>query len=263
MKRNQNAKRRQRRRTRRQQMQEAGKIIYPADTGREAHACVSSKLYQTREVCVWIPKRKAKEARISEALAPRRNAQESEVRVSSNRYETRVSTTECGTHKVCVLKCRQSNATISNTRSVSLLSCISKPKRESRVCSTECELRISEPCASEMSVSELRHKVNIRSPTARDRRELKSPRPQRIEASLFDPLPTDLRDYLTKKMSVHQITPLCCCERLITTMLSECHCNQSVFKRLSYTSVSCSAKKSHSRTRTFSERNTLSLLQTW
>jgi len=35
---------------------------------------------------------------------------------------------------------------------------------------------------------------------------------------------TDLRDYLTQKKSVHQITPKCCCERLISAVLSECHC---------------------------------------
>ena len=33
-------------------MQEARKTICPADTEREAHACVSSESYQTREVCV-------------------------------------------------------------------------------------------------------------------------------------------------------------------------------------------------------------------
>jgi len=126
---------------------------------------------------------------------------------------------------------------------------ISKPKRESRVYSTERELHVSEPCPPETSVSELRRKVNIRFLTARVRRELKSPHPQILEASLFDPSLTDLKDYLIKKRSVHQITPLCCCERLITTMLSECHCNQSVFKRLSYTSVSRSAKRRHSRTK--------------
>ena len=63
----------------------------------------------------------------------------------------------------------------------------------------------------------------------------------------------DLRDYLTKKRSVHRITPLCCYEQLITTVLSECHCKQSMFKRLSSTSISSSAKRHHSRIRTFSD----------
>ena len=92
------------------------------------------------------------------------------------------------------------------------------------------------------------------SPTAKVRRELKSPYPQRLEAGLFDPPLTDLRDYLTKKRSVHQITPPCCCERLITVVLSEYHCNlhvskQSVFKWLSSMLVSRLAKRHHSRTR--------------
>jgi len=78
------------------------KIIYPTDTGREAHACVSSKPHQTRKVCIWIPKRRAQEARISEASPLRRNVQQREVFTSSQRHETRVSTTECMTHKVCI-----------------------------------------------------------------------------------------------------------------------------------------------------------------
>ena len=105
----------------------------------------------------------------------------------------------------------------------------------------------------------MRCKVNIRSPTANVRRELKSPHPHRLEASLFDSPPTDLRDYLTKKRSVYQITPQCCCERLITTVLSECHYSshvskQSVFNQLSFTSASRSTKRRRSRTRrTFSD----------
>ena len=78
---------------------------------------------------------------------------------------------------------------------------VSKPKWESRVYSTECELRVSEPCLTKTC------KVNIRSPTAKIRRDMKSPRPQRLEAGLFDPPLTDLRDYLIKKKSFHQITP--------------------------------------------------------
>ena len=81
-------------------------------------------------------------------------------------------------------------------------------------------------------------RLTFRSLTARVRRELKSPHPQRLEAGLFDPLPTDLKDYLTKKRSARQITSLCRCERLITTVLFDCHCKQSVFKRLSSMSVS-------------------------
>jgi len=81
-----------------------------------------------------------------------------------------------------------------------------------------------------------------------------SPYPQRLEADLFDLPAMDLKYYLTKKRSVHQITPQCCCERLITAVLSECRCSslvskQSVFNRLSSTLVSRSANRRRSRTR--------------
>ena len=44
-------------------MEEAEKAIYPADTGHEVQPRISSEQYQMREVCVWIPKRRAHEAR--------------------------------------------------------------------------------------------------------------------------------------------------------------------------------------------------------
>jgi len=72
----------------------------------------------------------------------------------------------------------------------------------------------------------------------------------------------DLRAYLTKKRSVHQITSQCCCERLIIVVLSECHCSshgskkasivssdESVFNRLSSMPVSFSAKRRRSHMR--------------
>ena len=92
---------------------------------------------------------------------------------------------------------------------------VSKPKRESCACSTRRELCISEPCVSVLRRSQ----------------ELKSP--QKPEANLFGPPPTDLRDYLTKKMSANQIAPSCFCEWLITAMLSECRCSSHVSKQLS------------------------------
>jgi len=137
------------------------------------------------------------------------------------------------------------------------------PKREGRVSSAENELRVSnskcEPLVSEPCVSELRHKTHIHSPTAKVITEPRSPHPQRFEADLFDPPATDLRDYLTKKMSVHQITPQCSCEQLIIAVLSECHCSfhaskQSVFNWLSAAPVSRSAKRRRSqRKRAFSD----------
>ena len=111
-------------------MQEARKIIYLADTGHEAHVCISSEPHQTREVCFWIPKCRAQEARVSEVSPPRRNIQQREVRVSSHRHEARVFTT-VGLIKSAFLKCRQINATINNVGSASLYSGGTRPAFQS------------------------------------------------------------------------------------------------------------------------------------
>jgi len=207
-------------------MEEAEKIICPTDIGREAQARVPSKLHQTREVCVWEPKCRAEETRISETLPRRRDVQQHEVRVFSQRHEICVSTSERKAHAVLISQLSPGKHD-NQQREVRAFSQqrhetrVSKPKCESRVCFKEHELCISEPCAFEACVSELRRKVNIFSPTAKVRREVKSPHPQRLKVGLFDPPPTDLRGYLTKKRSI-QITPQYCCERLITVVLSEC-----------------------------------------
>jgi len=78
--------------------------------------------------------------------------------------------------------------------------------------------------------------------------ELKSPHPHGFKADSSDPPTADLRDYLTRKSSVHQVTSQCCCEWLIMIVLSECHCSShasrpSVFNRLSAVSVSDSSKR--------------------
>jgi len=70
--------------------------------------------------------------------------------------------------------------------------------------------------------------------------------PHGFKASSSSSPATDLRDYLTKKWSVHQITLQCCCKRLITTILSEYHSSLHtskllVFNRLSVTPPSNSA----------------------
>ena len=57
------------------------------------------------------------------------------------------------------------------------------------------------------------------------------------EASLFNPPPVDLRDYLTKKRSANQATSSCCCQRLIH-MLSECRCGSGVVGCLKITKTS-------------------------
>ena len=119
---------------------------------------------------------------------------------------------------------------------------ISKAKCKSRACYAQCGLRISEPC-----VSNSRRKGNSQ--------KLKSPR--QSEANLFDPPPTDLRDYLMKKRSAVLITPSFCCEQLITVMFSECRCSscaskQSIFRQSTPTSRSAKRYRSHRR-RTFSD----------
>ena len=106
--------------------------------------------------------------------------------------QTRVSTSEREAHEVCVSQLSPGKRD-NQQREVRISSqqrhetCVSKPKRESRVCSTERELHVSEPYAPETCVSELQHKVNICSPTAKVRKELKRPHPQRLEAGFFDP----------------------------------------------------------------------------
>ena len=93
--------------------------------------------------------------------------------------------------------------------------------------------------------------------------ELGSPHPHAFEASSLDTPATHLRDYLTQKRNVYQITPQCCCERLITTVLSECHCSfhtskSSVFNQLSTALASNSAKRHHScKKKSFPMWNTL------
>ena len=84
----------------------------------------------------------------------------------------------------------------------------------------------------------------------------KSPHPQGFEASSLDVPSTDLRNYLTRKRSIHQITPQCHYKRLISAVLLDCHCDfqitkPSIFSRLSVAS--------HSAKRRWSERRSHSL----
>jgi len=82
---------------------------------------------------------------------------------------------------------------------------------------------------------------------AKNSTELRSPHPHGIKASSSDTPAMDLMDYLTQKKSIHQIAPQCCCERLISSVLSECHCSSNtskllVFNQLSVALASNSAK---------------------
>ena len=138
---------------------------------------------------MWRPNREAQKACISEASPLKRDVQQREVRASSQRHETRVSTTKHGTQKVRVsqvslTKCRNQQREVRVYAQQRRETRVLKPKRDSHVCSIECELCVSEPC-----LSELRHKDGSQ--------KLKSP--QKPEANLFDPPLTDLRDYLINK----------------------------------------------------------------
>jgi len=130
------------------------------------------------------------------------------------------------------------------------------PRRDSHIPTTQCEVwvlkQILQKREAQTRVLSQKRKVRVQSGLSLKHTELKIPHPQGFETSPLDTPATDLRDYLTKKRSVHQITPQCCCERLITIILFECHCNShtsksSVFNWLSAAPVSNSAKRCRSR----------------
>ena len=78
----------------------------------------------------------------------------------------------------------------------------------------------------------------------------KSPHPQGFEASSSDALSTDLRDYLTRKRSVHQIALRCHCKQFISAVLFNCHCDFQTNEPLIFsllTAISDSAKRRRSR----------------
>jgi len=112
-------------------------------------------------------------------------------------------------------------------------SCVSyQERRQTHVSRPQRKNCVSEPCSSPVQSKD-------------------ASRPQHCEASPFDPPPTDLRDYLTRKRSVNRITSSCCCERLIT-MLSECRCSpgtnqQSLARQLTLIPRSAKRNRSHRR----------------
>jgi len=166
--------------------------------------------------------------------------QQCEVHALYQGHETRASVR--GTQQPCVSQA--SLPRCDNWQRESRVS--SQQRRQTRVLEPQrksCfhEIHVSEPC-----VFALRSKENSR--------KLKSPR--QSTANLFDPPPTDLRDYLTWKRNASLITLSCCYERLIT-MLSECRCSsrasrQSRFKLLTLALRLAKRNSSHKR-RTFSD----------
>jgi len=95
---------------------------------------------------------------------------------------------------------------------------VSLQKRESHIqqeATLECDLRVSlQKC-----------EFCIQPQDAKFKYELEIPHPHGFEASISDTPATDLRDYLARKRSAHQIAPQCHCEQLISAVLSNCHCS--------------------------------------
>ena len=117
------------------------------------------------------------------------------------------------------------------------------PKREVHVSLPEDETRVQLKPTPErdLGVSTLKHETRVRKQSilicylrvltqrreicgqpqvAKNNAEQGNPHPHGFEVSSSDTPVTDLGDYLTRKWSVHQIAPQCCCERLIMTVLS-------------------------------------------
>ena len=141
-------------------------------------------------------------------------------------------------------------------------------KRAERLCSKTRYPRSAFSCTKiryprpASNCSKVRHPHSAKGVPERDLRvqpevptfksELGDPNPHGFKTGSSDTLSTDLRDYLIKKKNVHQITPQCHCERLISAVLSYCHCGfqmtkSSIFSRSSKTSTTNSAKRRRSR----------------
>ena len=90
-----------------------------------------------------------------------------------------------------------------------------------------CETRVSSQQRRQTSVLQPRRENRVPEVCVHTAQHMDTSRLRRCEASLFNPPPMDLRDYLTKKRSANQATSSCCCQRLIH-MLSECRCGSGV-----------------------------------
>ena len=130
---------------------------------------------------------------------------------------------------------------------------LDKPKREVHVSLPERETRIEEQSLFKRDLRFSTHKceVRIQHPKAKRSADGK-PLPPWVRGCLRYPY-NGSKGLLNKERSVHQITPQCCCERLIKTVLSKCHCSShtskpSVFNRLLAT-PSYNKVKTHRSTR--------------
>jgi len=109
----------------------------------------------------------------------------------------------------------------------------------------------------DLYVSLSKHESRVQPQMAKFKSEL-GPNPHEFKASSSGAHYTDLSGYLTRKRSVHQISPHCHCKQLISAVLSDCHCGSqmiklSVFNRLLMVSTSNSAKRHCSRKKSSSD----------
>jgi len=82
---------------------------------------------------------------------------------------------------------------------------------------------------------------------------------QTLMGSRLVPTPfTNLRDYLTRKRSVHQITPQYHCERLISVVFSDCHCDFQVTRPLIFSQLSKASTTSSAKRRCSCKKNSFS-----
>ena len=167
--------------------------------------------------------------------------------VSLKQHEGRISVPEHESHTLQKCKVRiQHDTRVSNPKLESLVlpvsecdSHISDPKRL-RVSDPKCEIRVlrqAQPTMEdristphEVHVSIKKRETRIQNGMSSRHKKPKSSHPQGFEASSSDVLETYLRDYLIRKMSVHQIIPQCHCERLISAVLSDYHCGFQITK---------------------------------
>ena len=80
------------------------------------------------------------------------------------------------------------------------------------------------PLESDLRVLISKRDTRVQPQLAKFKSELGDPNPHDFEVGSSDTPSTDLRDYLIRKKSVHQITSQCHCEWLISAVLFDCHC---------------------------------------
>ena len=113
---------------------------------------------------------------------------------------------------------------------------LSISERDAHVSNYKCDGRVSAPRKVRISIKQ--RDTRVQHGMSSRHKMPKSPHPQGFETSSSDVLSTDLRDYLTRKRSVHQITHQYHCERLISAVFSDCHCSFQITKPLVFNQLS-------------------------